>query len=262
VWLVDGEGGADDGAGGSYQADFGVLAIDLPGVQKVLPKSLVLDEDCAGITLLRTTSVMVLRLNFRTAAAQSRWSGPDSGVFAADDLLDNFFALHTFQREFAARSELVLECHIGDSERLASLDDASIYGESLRVLDRYFPSEELSARFDPAQSRLLRHDDVFSLFAPGDLARTPHVSSPRRPNLMFAGDWVRTDEPAHRSFFMERAAVTGIEAANAILRRKGLAEKQRSIRSPTPPPIARWLSLPTRLRAGLRASLRRLLALD
>jgi hypothetical protein len=37
--------------------------------------------------------------------------------------------------------------------------------------------------------------------------------------LLCCGDWVRHSSPA---FFMERACVTGIEAANAVLRATGL----------------------------------------
>jgi isorenieratene synthase len=38
-------------------------------------------------------------------------------------------------------------------------------------------------------------------------------------NLFFAGDWVRHPAP---SFFLERACLTGIEAANAVLSLRGL----------------------------------------
>ncbi|MBU0511964.1 MAG: hypothetical protein KKD28_02775 [Chloroflexi bacterium] len=41
------------------------------------------------------------------------------------------------------------------------------------------------------------------------------------PDLFCCGDWVRHPSPA---FFLERAAVTGIEAANGVLRARGLSE--------------------------------------
>jgi hypothetical protein len=186
--------------------------------------------------------VIVLRMRF----AGKQWSGPDSGVFAAADLLDNFFALHTMQKEFAALSDLFLECHIGDCEHFTALDDGDLLDRAAAVLDAYFPGDGLGARLDRARSRVLRHVDVFPLFAPGDHERTPTVSHPSRPNLMLAGDWVRTDDPNALSFFMERAAVTGIEAANAIVRAAGVAGKERPIVTRPPPLAGKLLAFPVR----------------
>src|SRR5690606_22845590 len=143
---------------GVYAGDFGIVAADLPSVQRMLPAQLILSPSMSGVPLLRTTSVMVLRMRFTREPGRPRWDGPDSGVFAADDLLDNFFALHTFQQEFAQIDPLILECHIGDSEQLASLDDEAIYSSALEVLDAYFPEERLAQRLDRQRSRLLRHD--------------------------------------------------------------------------------------------------------
>jgi len=202
---------------------------------------------------------MVLRMRFVREPGRPRWSGPDSGVFAADDLLDNFFALHTFQSEFAKIDDLILECHIGDSEQLASLDDEAIYSSALEVLDAYFPEERLAQRLDRQRSRLLRHDAVFSLFAPGDRARTPHVSDVAHQKLLLAGDWVLPDDPDHRSFFMERAAVTGIEAANAVLRAAGMPDFQRAITTARRPIGPRLLGWPLAALARAIRSMRRAL---
>jgi isorenieratene synthase len=56
-------------------------------------------------------------------------------------------------------------------------------------------------------------------------------------NLFCAGDWVRHETPA---FFLERACVTGLEAANRVLHTKGLEEfKIESY--PPPEPMAAWI---------------------
>lgn len=274
LWYVDGEG-AQHGAGGAAAAapepaaagveagDYAVMAMDLRATQQVLPSELDVNPSTAGVPLLRSTSVMVLRMRFSAVDGAARWSGPDSGVFSAEDFLDNFFALHTFQQEFQALPDLLLECHIGDSEQIQSLDDAAIYDRALRVLQAYFPDEQLAARLQRERSRILRHPDVFSLFAPGDHARSPTVSDPaQRPNLMLAGDWVRPDDPDHRSWFMERAAVTGIEAANAILRAAGRSDAQRDVLSVAAPAISRWLSAPLRAYRALRRAVRRVVGVD
>jgi hypothetical protein len=203
-----------------------------------------------------------MRMRFTARAGKPKWSGPDTGVFAADDLLDNFFALHTMQQEFAAMEDLFLECHIGDCEHLASLEDDDVYDRAMKVLDAYFPDEGLGARLDRKRSRMLRHVDVFPLFAPGDHARTPTVSDASRPNLMLAGDWVRTDDPENVSFFMERAAVTGIEAANAILRAEGAVAAQRKISRRAPPLTSSLFGLPVRAVDAVTRAFRRVLGVS
>ena len=154
--------------------------------------------------------------------------------------------------------DLFLECHIGDCEHFTALEDADLFDRAAEVLDAYFPDDRLGARLDRARSRVLRHVDVFPLFAPGDHQRTPTVSDPSRPNLMLAGDWVRTDDPDALSFFMERAAVTGIEAANAIVRAAGIPGKERPLTTRPAPLAASLLAFPVRAYDALLDGLRSL----
>jgi isorenieratene synthase len=265
VWVVDessaAAGGASEGDG-LERADYAVLAMDLGSLKAIFPRAMSLNPSTSEIPLLRTTSVIVMRMRFTARAGKPKWSGPDTGVFAADDLLDNFFALHTMQQEFAAIDDLFLECHVGDCEHLSSLEDDDVYDLAMKVLDAYFPDEALGARLDRKRSRMLRHVDVFPLFAPGDHARTPTVSDASRPNLMLAGDWVRTDDPENVSFFMERAAVTGIEAANAILRAEGAAAAQRKIVRREPPLTSSLFGLPVRAVDAVMRAFRRVLGVS
>ena len=260
VWVVDEPGPAATGDG-LERADYAVLAMELASLKAIFPRALSMNPSTASIPLLRTTSVIVMRMRFAARPGDKRWTGPDSGVFAAEDLLDNFFALHTMQKEFAAMDDLFLECHIGDCEHFTALEDGDLFDRALAVLDAYFPKEGLGARLDRKRSRVLRHVDVFPLFAPGDHQRTPTVSHPSRPNLMLAGDWVRTDDPATLSFFMERAAVTGIEAANAIVRAEGLAGKERAILTRPAPLAGRLLGFPVRAYTTVIDGLRSLLGI-
>jgi Rieske Fe-S protein len=267
VWVIDepgaaGAGGANDGL---ERGDYAVLALELASLKAIFPRAMSMNRSTASIPLLRTTSVIVMRMRFTTtpAAGTKRWSGPDTGVFAAEDLLDNFFALHTMQKEFAAIDDLFLECHIGDCEHFTALDDGDLLDRALEVLDAYFPKENLRGRLDRPGSRILRHVDVFPLFAPGDHLRTPTVSDPSRPNLMLAGDWVRTDDAETLSFFMERAAITGIEAANAILRAEGRPEKARPIAATRRAPLtAMLLAFPIRAVTGVVDAVRKVLDIE
>ena len=55
-------------------------------------------------------------------------------------------------------------------------------------------------------------------FGPGDFDDRPEITTPH-PGLVLAGDFVRTDLPVA---LMERAATTGVQAANALLARWGV----------------------------------------
>ncbi|MDB4939460.1 MAG: hypothetical protein JWP87_6432 [Labilithrix sp.] len=264
VWVLDEPGGGSTrGDDGLVRADYAVLAMELASLKAIFPRAMSMNRSTASIPLLRTTSVIVMRMRFAAReGGKARWSGPDTGVFAAEDLLDNFFALHTMQKEFEQMSDLFLECHIGDCEHFTALEDGDLFDRALEVLDAYFPSEDLRARMDRKRSRVLRHVDVFPLFAPGDHERTPTVSDASRPNLMLAGDWVRTDDAETLSFFMERAAVTGIEAANAIMRRENMPEKARKIANRRAPATAALLGFPVRAVTSVVGAFRRLLDID
>jgi isorenieratene synthase len=65
------------------------------------------------------------------------------------------------------------------------------------------------------KSHLQRNDETHTLPEVGEQLGTVTPWG----NLFCAGDWVRHPMP---SFFLERACATGIEAANAILEKRGL----------------------------------------
>jgi len=248
-WKIDLDGAGD--GDGVLAADYGIVALDIEGARRVLSPGLLDLPSTRGISKLRTTPLMVLRMWF----TGTDYGGPDSGFFQADDLLDNFFVLSRFQREFReAAGFTVVECHIGDCAPIEARDDEHVLLEAARCLARYFP-ELGPATLDAGRSRVLRHREGFTLFSPGDAERIPSVAASDRPNLMFAGDWVRSDV---RSWYMERAAVTGIEAANQVLAREGVSG--RPLRGPQPAQhdnvVPRLMSLPFRAGDMLRQAYR------
>ncbi len=200
----------------SFQlGNYGVLALDITATKNLIDNQLSQIPSISKVKLLRTTSVMVVRLWLHN----KYWDGPDSGVFDGDDFLDNFFYLNSFQDEFANLSKFdVLECHIGDSELIEGFDDLDIIDKTINCLKNYFRNIDIS-RVDKKQTKVLRHQNVFSLFAPGDLRKTPRVQSDDRDKMYFAGDWIASE---YRSWFMERATITALEACNKILSRESL----------------------------------------
>lgn len=215
-WKVGLDGDAE--GDGIQTADYGIVALDIEGARSVLSPSLLDLPSTRGISQLRTTPLMVLRMWFRGTS----YAGPDSGFFQAEDLLDNFFVLSRFQREFREVEDFtIVECHIGDCAGVDAREDEDVLLQAARCLARYFPALGPDV-LDVGRSRVLRHREGFTMFAPGDASRTPSVAASDRKNLFFAGDWVRSEQ---RSWFMERAAVTGIEAANNVLAREGYGRR-------------------------------------
>jgi isorenieratene synthase len=97
-----------------------------------------------------------------------------------------------------------------------------------------------------------RNDPVHTLFGLGPADRHLGIETPWE-GLFCCGDWVRHPSP---TFFMERACVTGIEAANAVLRSRGLPDWPLLAYAP-PEPLAggiEWLMQKGRrmLRKGKR----------
>ncbi|MCL6422513.1 FAD-dependent oxidoreductase [Brachybacterium sp. JHP9] len=88
-------------------------------------------------------------------------------------------------------------------------DPAALKAELVRQLHRLHP-ELRGAR--ALHEEWLVHDDC-PLIGLAPWAERPTVPTPD-PRLVLAGDWLRTDEPVA---LMERAALTGVRAANALL---------------------------------------------
>jgi isorenieratene synthase len=127
--------------------------------------------------------------------------------------LDNISVLNRYEREAAqwaqGRGGSVVELHAYAAR------SASATEQLTARLHTLYP-ETASARV--VGERTLTRDDC-PLFGPGDHARRPAVATPE-PWLVLAGDGIRIDLPVA---LMERAATTGISAANRLLNRWGLA---------------------------------------
>ena len=207
-WLVQSTGAEPDAVAG----DALVLALDVPGLQRLLPHTPFRDGAWAGaLAGLQTTlpfAVWRLWLDTPTAPGRAAFAGT-AGV----PLLDNISLFHLFEDESrawaAAHHGSVVELHAYAVPETAA--EADIRAALLHGLHRLYPETSTARVLDEAF--LLRRD--CPAFGPGSHARRPGVETPH-PALYLAGDFVRIDQPAA---LMERAATAGITAANAILQR-------------------------------------------
>ena len=210
-WLVE-TGGAQRTV---FAADAVVLALDVPGLQRLLPHTPFRDGPWAGAlaNLATTLPFAVWRLWLDTPTAPGR--APFAGT-AGFPLLDNISLFHLFEDESrawaAAHHGSVVELHAYAVPETAT--ERQLKAALLGGLHQLYPETRAAGVIDDAF--LLRRD--CPAFGPGSHARRPGVATPH-PGVYLAGDFVRIDQP---SALMERAAATGISAANAILRRWNL----------------------------------------
>jgi len=148
---------------------------------------------------------------------------PDRAPFVGTTglgLLDNISLYHLFEdesRDWARRTGgSVVELHayaLPDG-----LSETEVQADMLRTLHLLYP-ETRTAKL--LEQRYLVHQDC-PAFRPGTASQRPRVTTPE-PDLVLAGDLVHTDFP---SALMERAAATGMLAANLLLKRWGAREEQ------------------------------------
>ncbi len=202
------------GHSASLDADALVLALDPAALARLLgaKRQRVLGAACIPAGL----PSVVVRLWFRARPAENRHS---SGIFSGMEA-DNFFWLDRFQRRFTDWSTVTggsaLELHLygARARRAAAEADGAVLDRVRVLVSRVWP--ELTGR--EVFAHVQRNAPTHSAFAPGSTARLPTVST-RVPKLMLAGDFVRAP---HAALYLERATMTGLEAARQVTVELGL----------------------------------------
>lgn len=159
---------------------------------------------------------VIVRLLFRAAPAEQRAS---TGVISRQEA-QAFFWVSRFVTPYLLwawrTGGSAVELHLYGSrakQALLERDDATI-AQSVSFIEANWP--ELRGTFITGEVQANRADHV--AFERGTFARVP-PPDPGIPGLYLAGDWVR---PPHTCLYLERATVTGYEAARAAARATGL----------------------------------------
>ena len=150
-----------------------------------------------------------------------------------------FFMLDQFQKD--SLSDLwgeddaqgsVVACDFYNAGALLALpDDEIIRTLTEDLLPSAVPAFESASVVD---SWVGRYPGAVSWFAPGSFDKRPPLHGAGKDhliNLKCAGDWVRLGDREHgaKGLCQERAYVTGLEAANALLRENGSANKEHTV---------------------------------
>jgi isorenieratene synthase len=225
-WRVTWNEGAGDV--GEARAPHVVLAVDAPAAAALL-------DNLAGAAPLRLPSgwpTAVVRLWFDRLP---RRRGSEAGMLSGDFVADNYFWLHRIYEDYIrwarATGGSALESHIYGPPELLAAPDAALLARVQVDAARAWPE----LRGHVVHSTLTRNPPTQTLLHAGRPAAHPGVVTPW-PGLFCCGDWVRDPSPA---MFMERACITGVKAANAVLRARGRAPWPL-LPPPRPEPLA-WL---------------------
>ncbi len=196
-------------------AEHVVLATDPPAAQRLLLASPVTQAAAAPLTWPEG----LLNGTVRVWLDRPPRDGPEGGIFTGDFSVDNFFWLQRFQTDYTAWARAtggsVVEMHLYRSPEFFAQPDAVILAHALTDLYRAFPE----VRGGAIHQVLQRNPAVHTRLTVDKAERWLGVATPW-PNLWACGDWVRGAWPA---LFLERAAVSGLEAANGVLQAAGLA---------------------------------------
>jgi len=225
-----------DGLAESAQAPFVILAADSPAAESIIKNSFSSDTDGTGSPrpyfFPHGLAHVVIRLWFDTTPRKH----PEAGMFSGDFIMHNFFWLDKiydpYRKWHAETGGSCIELHVYGPADVLKKSDALLLTNVLTDFYRAFP--ELKGHL--IKPHIQRNAATHTLPALG--ARGTHlgIETPWE-NLFCAGDWVRHETAA---FFLERACVTGMEAANHILRACALNEFDLQS-YPPPEPLAAWI---------------------
>lgn len=204
-----------DASGTATPADGVVIATDVSALQSIVAMSPQLGDPSwrAQVDAMGTAAPFVVqRLWLDRPVRDDRPAFLGTGGLPP---LDNISVLNRYEREATAWAERtggsVVELHA-----YSVADDGPQLRESMLARLHSLYPETVHARI-VVEKTLCRND--CPRLAPGDFASRPTVTTPH-PGLALAGDGIRIDLPVA---LMERAATTGIAAANRLLDHFGLA---------------------------------------
>lgn len=193
----------------SVLAEHVIIATNAPSAQRLLCAGEDTAHEAQTLQFPSALRNVVVRMWF----GKSPRGGTPGGMFTGDFVPDNFFWLHRLYDEFAEWHDTTggsaIEVHIYGSEELLDLPDRNLLITAVDEVQRAFP--EIRGSFVHAAVR--RNSRTHTQFRVPTRADSLYVDTPWH-NVHACGDWVGYDNPA---FWMERATITGIAAANAVL---------------------------------------------
>ncbi|MFM7425760.1 MAG: FAD-dependent oxidoreductase [Elainella sp.] len=205
-----------------FAADAVIFAVGVTGIQKIVSSSPALRNlpQFCNLMNLNAVDVLATRLWFDRKIAIPRAS---NACFGFDDTTGwTFFDLNALHDVHRDEPGTVVEVDFYHANQLIPMDDAQLIAKVQRDLATCVPAFGQARVIDSSVIRLPR---AVTHFAPGSYASMLPVQTDI-PNLFLSGDWVIS---RHGSWSQEKAYVTGLEAANAVIERFGKGQPAQVI---------------------------------
>jgi carotenoid phi-ring synthase / carotenoid chi-ring synthase len=217
------------------KAPYAILASDSPAAESIIRNSFPADVGAGSphpYFFPYGLAHAVIRLWFDKVPRKTA----EAGIFSGDFTMHNFFWLDRIYDSYRKwRDETggsCIEVHVYGPRKTLAQSDAILITNVLTDFYRAFP--ELKGHL--IKPHIQRNAATHTLPALGTRGTHLGIETPWE-NFFCAGDWVWMQNP---SFFLERACVTGIEAANQVLSRSG-KEIFDFQHYPPPEPLAAWI---------------------
>lgn len=196
------------------EADAVIMAVGISGLQKIVMGSSTLQQYPEFRNVMNLSSIDVLATRL-WLDRHVKIPYPSNACFGFHPTTGwTFFDLNALHDEYQSESGTVLEADFYHANQLLPQDDNAIVQQIHRDLSTCIPALKTAAVVEHSVIRLPR---AVSHFAPGSYRYFLKTSTPI-PNLFMSGDWIITQ---HGSWSQEKAYVTGLEAANAVIRQVG-----------------------------------------
>lgn len=207
-----------DGSSVTLDTDHVILAVSATALKRFVQASpeLAAHEEFRRFANLRGTSVLATRIfldrNITMHYPANACWGFDMGVGMT---MFDIRALHGNQAASVKQSPgSVIEVDYYHAANLLAMSDKDIVVKVKRDLDILLGIK--CEQSQVADAAVVRLPEGVNWYFPGSYKSMPDLKSSSLMNLYFAGDIVRT---RHGSWSQEKAFVTGMEAANLLLRR-------------------------------------------
>jgi uncharacterized protein with NAD-binding domain and iron-sulfur cluster len=198
-----------------FATDAVISAVGISGLQNIISISQTLGDrpEFANVMNLGSIDVLATRLWLDRRVNIPRAS---NACFGFDPTTGwTFFDLNALHDEYRDAKGTVIEADFYHANQLIAMSDEAIVAKVQRDIATCVPAVGTAQVVDSSVIRLRR---AVTHFAPGSyqylLFRQTSI-----PNLFMSGDWIVTQ---HGSWSQEKAYVTGLEAANAVIQQFGL----------------------------------------
>lgn len=228
-WLIDyTQAGSETTSISTRQL---IFATDSPNTKKIISNSpdLPTSQDLFWPQGLETA---VVRIWYDTIPKKLG----EGGIFTGEFTIHNFFWLHIIQDQYRRwhreTGGSAIEVHIYGPPATLQEPDAVLISRATSDVQAAFPE----LRGHRIHQSIQRNPPTHTMFAVGSPEQHLGIETPWE-GIFCCGDWVRDTSPA---YFLERACITGIFAANQVLESRQI-QTWPTLAYPAPERFVGWI---------------------